>query len=995
MILKNITFTNNYAENGGAIANSKETVINECIFNKNTANKSGGCIKADKSLTVINSSFLNSNADSGSAIHCLDETYIKGSIFMNLTGDDYGAIYSSKELGIVNCLFFNNTAQWGGCVYANNSLGINNSTFTNSKSKYAAAIYAEGSAIVQNSIFTNLYANETAGAIGLKEVTYGEITNCTFINTTAIKNGGAVYVDVNDKVDKSNGTYFINSTFNNSYGDFGGAIAHLGDNLTILNCSFANNTARFNGGAVYTSLANVTLINSHFESNRILDSETFDGGAIYCDSNMLIATNSVFKNNTKNAIYIYNINSFIVKNEFENNGEAIHAVFGAPNIANNTYNGDKLVLNDTDVVLYILSNTQELKIINNTIDTKTPPSRFDLREWKWVTPVKNQGAMGSCWAFGVYGALESALLKATGVTYDFSENNMQGNAVKYSKYGVMGSSEGGLMEYGLEYLLSWLGPCPTENDTYNELGKLTPILDINPNIHIHDAILIRPPENSTDTDVFKKAIMKYGALSILYYACDSAPGYNENTSAQYQNNITNEDHSVALVGWDDNYSADNFITRPPGDGAWIIKNSWDDTWGDKGYGYISYYDTSILHYNHTIGFIFENNENYSANYQTDLVGQLKITEYNENINYRIDYGSIRNELISAVGTYFADEGEEYLLEIYVNDELAHAQNGTAPFRGFHTVKLTKEIPVKKEDNFTAVITKKSIPIIAYGRQHYLNNQSFMKLGNKWIDLNENDTTTTLKVYTKTLTIYTQDLIKAYKSDVKFEANVAAANQTVIFEINGGTYKRTSDENGTARMAINLDPGNYTIKTTFNGTTVENTITVLPTLIAENLIKYYRNASQFYITLIDGQSNAVSGRNITMNINGVFYDRLTNENSTAKLNINLEPGEYILTAIDPLTRLTMSYNITVLPVLNATDLEMNYMDGSTFNATVLDGQGNPLADAKITFNINGVFYTRTTDSSGIAKLNIRLMAGEYIITSEYDGMRIANTITIKD
>ena len=218
---------------------------------------------------------------------------------------------------------------------------------------------------------------------------------------------------------------------------------------------------------------------------------------------------------------------------------------------------------------------------------------------------------------------------------------------------------------------------------------------------------------------------------------------------------------------------------------------------------------------------------------------------------------------------------------------------------------------------------------------------------------------------------------------------------MTFEINGVNYTRISDENGTAKMAINLNPGNYTIKTIFNGTTVENTITVLPTLIAENLVKYFRNASQFYITLIDGQGKAVSGVNITLNINGVFYNRLTNENGTAKLNINLEPGEYILTAIDPLTGLMMSYTISVLPTLNATDLEMKYMDGSTFNATVLDDQGNPLANAKVTFNINGVFYTRTTDSNGIAKLNIRLMAGEYIITSEYEGMRIANTITVKD
>ena len=197
------------------------------------------------------------------------------------------------------------------------------------------------------------------------------------------------------------------------------------------------------------------------------------------------------------------------------------------------------------------------------------------------------------------------------------------------------------------------------------------------------------------------------------------------------------------------------------------------------------------------------------------------------------------------------------------------------------------------------------------------------------------------------------------------------------------------------MAINLGPGNYTIKTTFNGTTVENTIEVLPTLYADNLVKYFRNASQFYIDLIDGEGNPVNNTNITMNINGVFYDRTTNENGTARLNINLIPGDYILTAIDPFTGLMMSYNITVLPTLNATDLEMTYKDGSTFNVTVLDGQGNLLADAKVTFNINGVFYNRYSDSKGIANLNITLMAGEYIITSDYDGMRIANTITIKD
>ena len=112
----------------------------------------------------------------------------------------------------------------------------------------------------------------------------------------------------------------------------------------------------------------------------------------------------------------------------------------------------------------------------------------------------------------------------------------------------------------------------------------------------------------------------------------------------------------------------------------------------------------------------------------------------------------------------------------------------------------------------------------------------------------------------------------------------------------------------------MEPGEYDIKTTFKGTTVQNTIKILPTLIAENLVKYFKNESQFDIQLIDGQGNPVSGKTITMNINGVFYNRTTNENGMARLNINLQPGKYVLIAFDPLTDLQLSFTITVLPTL---------------------------------------------------------------------------------
>ena len=482
------------------------------------------------------------------------------------------------------------------------------------------------------------------------------------------------------------------------------------------------------------------------------------------------------------------------------------------------------------------------------------------------------------------------------------------------------------------------------------------------------------------------------------------PYYRPDTHSQYVNVTIPPNHAVSVVGWDDNYPKENFGIIPPGDGAWIVKNSWGTNFGENGFLYVSYYDQTFLQYipdrifRYATAIIIENTVPYNKNYQYDLMWGEGFDTGNSTASYMNVFEALDDDLIAAVGTYFNQSGINYTVEIFVNDVLKLTQEGVSPYLGYHTIKLNDYIPVKKGDVFKAVITSNGVPFIDLSdtRVHYTRNISFVSIdGQPWQDAYDLGYIACLKVYTVALPFYTEDLVKIYKNDSKFEANIGVANQTVTFEINGGTYNRISDENGTARIAINLNPGNYTIKTTFNGTTVENSITVLPTLIADNLVKYFRNASQFYITLIDGQGKSVAGKNVTMNINGVFYNRLTNENGTARLNINLNPGEYILTAIDPLTGLQMSYNITVLSILEAEDLEMKYKDGSTFNVTVLDGQGNPLAGVSVTFNINGVLYTRTSDSEGIARLNINLMAGKYIITSEYENLRISNTITIKD
>ena len=173
----------------------------------------------------------------------------------------------------------------------------------------------------------------------------------------------------------------------------------------------------------------------------------------------------------------------------------------------------------------------------------------------------------------------------------------------------------------------------------------------------------------------------------------------------------------------------------------------------------------------------------------------------------------------------------------------------------------------------------------------------------------------------------------------------------------------------------------------------NNITVIPRIIENSdLTKYYRNATHYTVKIIGDDGKAVgAGESVTFNINGVFYTRQTNASGIVKLNINLEAGDYIITAEYKNCR--VSNNIKVLPILSAEDLSMKYMDGSQFKAKLVDGKGNPYPNKSVNFNINGVFYNRQTDNDGMAKLNIRLMSGEYVIMSSYNGCNIANKITI--
>ena len=275
--------------------------------------------------------------------------------------------------------------------------------------------------------------------------------------------------------------------------------------------------------------------------------------------------------------------------------------------------------------------------------------------------------------------------------------------------------------------------------------------------------------------------------------------------------------------------------------------------------------------------------------------------------------------------------------------------------------------------------------------------------NKYDSMIVNGTITVNKNTKTTLTM--DNLVKYFNGPQKLMAKLVdgfgnpIANATVYFTINGKVYARITDENGTASIAIRLLPSEYKASALFNGTddydmaAVNASVLVKNTILGNNTTLYFRNGTQYVAKFLDGNGKALANTDVKFNINGVFYTRVTDENGIARLNIRLDPASYIITAYNPVTGEQKANEVTVLPRIIAEDLSMKYLDGSTFNAALVDGQGKAISGVNITFNINGVFYHRTTDADGVTKLNIRLMPGEYIITSMYDECWASNKIII--
>jgi len=375
--------------------------------------------------------------------------------------------------------------------------------------------------------------------------------------------------------------------------------------------------------------------------------------------------------------------------------------------------------------------------------------------------VRNQGSYGVCWAFSTISLIETNLIKKNLVSNDIDLSelhlvNYTYNCVNDPLGGLEGdinkfdTSHGSVMQYGgnvemaANSLLDWEGavnedvvPYTTEYVRQVENNQLDDSLAYGKDVaHVQNFYRV----NTTSKEDIKKAVMDYGAVSISYWSDQSS-----NWSTQYYNSLTaayycpeghTTNHAVNIVGWDDDYSSDNFATKPEGNGAWIVRNSWGSEYGKDGYFYLSYYDKSIYSVGYTLE--AELSDNYNNNYQYDgamlygYMGYAGSNKYSNIFEAKANLGGSEN--IKAVSFMTGSSTNlNYTVSVYTNlsddanpesGTLAAQKSGVTTYDGMYTVVLDSSVNINEGKKFSVVVEVNSNS----GKTSYLAYERSMQSG---------------------------------------------------------------------------------------------------------------------------------------------------------------------------------------------------------------------------------------------------------------------------
>lgn len=375
------------------------------------------------------------------------------------------------------------------------------------------------------------------------------------------------------------------------------------------------------------------------------------------------------------------------------------------------------------------------------------PSYYSSRDLGFITGVRDQRPWDTCWAFASLACGETSLLKkglATSsldlserhLAYFFYNTKMDPLQLTLNDRNLPISPNLNYLETGgnnlftIFTLAKWLGAAdesvaPYINDSSKFPGGLDSNLAYSDKAHLQNAYIIP----SASMDDMKSLILSQGAIAANLYIdpYNYFNYYNPNTAAYCyvaKGNVNSQNHTVEIVGWDDNYKRTNFLSgkQPSRNGAWLAKNSWGSNWGKDGYFWISYEDAFISSGNGDatgVAFDFEAADNYDHNYQYDGSSGNSYNMYQGSMSIANVYTAKGNpkgadELLEAVSFAHYTPGVNYSIQIYKNLKdasnptsgtkmLTKPQKGVSQYAGYQTITLKQPVTLSKGDTFAIVI----------------------------------------------------------------------------------------------------------------------------------------------------------------------------------------------------------------------------------------------------------------------------------------------------
>lgn len=1028
--LRDLSIVDCKSVEGGAICNSGTLLVDNCIFRNNFAFNTGGAISSIENgdCKIYNSVFINNS------VTCNDE-------YGNANG---GAVYSLKsDLLVDSCRFVGNFAKGnclnaisGGAIYVgaylNNVPSVKNSNFinnyvvstnfrTNWQDAKGGSIYMINCNLFNDSfINSSVTGNNGVGGSYYSEPKYlNSISNILRINSTVngvlesniypadydgkYSNEVVVYVSVNGNDENGNGS------FNNPYATIANAIAKSAGNVYNLKVylldgvySGAGNTnislpssmniqiagigskviidgsgsnwfaanERSISGFKYV-LSNLTLINFKAKSTGYKKENNIGVISNYAD---LTIDNCIFKNIAGSSISNYDLaNLKVISSSFV---DSKHLGFYGGVLFNYDANARfyNCIVNNyssTDIFYSTAVNTENvyLEFFNSTFkNLKSFDSRckflgasntnvtmsyvnyadndcnFAVAYDKSFVKIDNSVFKNSNWLSGsvngmIWDVCNSSFININSLTFssinDYKSNFngclFDGGNVEFRGNTI---TVGNSSFYNNKVII-------VNND--NQKGNL----DFNYNYWNNNN-----PKNMIDTTANVKLnywIVKHLSAENLFN--DS---YKVVISYKLFDGSDYKDYDVRYV--------------PVKPVRFILITS-------KGSNSL---DSGIL-----INDIFEfiNTANDDRNVVVSFTDntKLNITLYNQ---HKVDTNIDLSQKTAKIGD---------IVEINVNIK----DNKTGLAVDFGIVEIYLNNKLISSNNVTGLAISKSITVDE--SKSFYNISVIYKGNNKYADSSNSAILRISSIPLETV-IISKDLTKYYKNGSQFDVVLkdvlgnVLVGKIVKITINGVTYNKITNDKGEARLSINLFPGVYNITVLFEDD--DNYVKSLNTnkiVVLSKIITKFVDNNKFIVKLVNDDGTPKTNASLAIIANGVQYNRITNGSGEARLNVRLNPNNYIFAVTDG--QEVVSSSVNVLSTIETSDISMFYKDGTKYSVKLCDLDGNIMPNKNVAITINGVTYNKVTDSNGVAYLNINLNPGTYSVWATYGDKTVCNTVSI--